>query len=209
MKRPLKWMFTAVLAIVTVGIVQAQSQLERDLAELRAWMQQRSTQADSTIAAEWPTVKKEFKELTYSLDSNSKKLSEKSRNEYNGYKREYEAWEERHEGELVDLDGRELERWEREMTGTTHISKIKPVHLRDAFNRALEYTRGYRQNWSLQDWAYAEFVVGELNSRKAEVLDLLNTGDKIKIAALQVEFATLQKSRQAKDAYEERKKERR
>ncbi len=202
-------MLTALVAIVTFGAAQAQSQLERDLADLRSWMQQRSSQADSTIAAEWPTVKKEFKELTYSLDSNTKKLSEKSRSEYNGYKQQYRAWEERHESELVNLDGRELERWEREMTGTTNISKIKPVHLRDAFTRALEYTRGYRQDWSLRDWAYAEFVVGELNTRKQEVLDLLSTGDKIKIAALQVEFTTLQKSRQAKDAYEERKRENR
>ncbi|MCX2740062.1 hypothetical protein [Pontibacter anaerobius] len=209
MKGPLKLLLTAAMALLTFSMAQAQSQLERDLADLRAWMQKRSGQADSTLAAEWPTVKKEFKELTYSLDSNSKKLSEKSRSEYNDYKQRYEAWEERHESELVDLDGRELERWEREMAGTTNISKVKPVHLRDAFNRALEYTRTYRQDWSLQDWAYAEFVVGELNNRKSEVLDLLNTGDKIKIAALQVEFATLKKSREAKDAYEDRKKDKR
>lgn len=198
MKRILKLLLATTFVLVTAVVAQAQSQLERDLADLRTWMQQRSTQTDSTIAAEWPTVKKEFKELTYSLDSNSKKLTEKSRSEYNAYKQRYQAWEERHESELVDLDRRELERWEREMTGTTNIGKIKPVHLRDAYNRALEYTRGYRQNWTLQDWAYAEFVVGELNTRKSEVLDLLNTGDKIKIAALQVEFVTLKKSYEVK-----------
>ncbi|SFG36282.1 hypothetical protein [Pontibacter chinhatensis] len=209
MKRTLTWMLTILLTVTAAGVVQAQSQLERDLADLRTWMKQRSSQADSTIAAEWPTVKKEFKELTYSLDGNTRKLSEQSRSEYNGYKEQYAAWQQRHESELVNLDGRELERWEREMTGTTTIDRIKPVHLRDAFTRALEYTRGYRQDWSLRDWAYAEFVMGELNSRKADVLDLLSAGDKIKIAALQVEFTTLQKSRQAKDAYEDRRKERR
>lgn len=209
MKKHLKLVLAIALTVLTAGMAQAQSQLERDLDDLRTWMQKRSTQADSTIAAEWPTVKKEFEELTYSLDNNTKKLSDKSRSEYNDYKQRYEAWEQRHEGELVDLDGQELERWERELTGTTTISKIKPVHLRDAFTRALEYTRGYRQDWSLKDWSYAEFVVGELNTRKTEVLDLLSTGDKIKIAALQVEFATLKKSREAKDAYEDRKKDRR
>ncbi|MDX5437732.1 MAG: hypothetical protein LPK03_11085, partial [Pontibacter sp.] len=177
MKRDLKWVFTLLLTVFAFGMAQAQSQLERDLADLRAWMQKRGNQADSTIAAEWPTVKKEFRELTYSLDSNTKKLSEKSKVEYNTYKQRYEEWEVRNESKLVDLDGRELERWEREMTGTTNINAIKPVHLRDAFVRALDYTREYRQNWSLRQWDYADFVVGELNSRKAEVLDLLNTGD--------------------------------
>ncbi|ARS36257.1 hypothetical protein CA264_12875 [Pontibacter actiniarum] len=196
-------MLALVLALVSVGAVQAQSQLEQDLADLRTWMQQRSTQADSTIAAEWPTVKKEFEELSYSLDRNTKKMSEKSRNEYNTYKQRYGEWKERNESQLVNLDGRELERWERNMTGTTQLDKVKPVHLRDTFTKALEYTREKRQNWSLRDWEYAEFVVGELNARKSEVLDLLSTGDKIKIAALQVEFATLKKGREAKDAYKD------
>ncbi|WP_025607734.1 hypothetical protein [Pontibacter actiniarum] len=203
MKRRFSWMLALVLALVSVGAVQAQSQLEQDLADLRTWMQQRSTQADSTIAAEWPTVKKEFEELSYSLDRNTKKMSEKSRNEYNTYKQRYGEWKERNESQLVNLDGRELERWERNMTGTTQLDKVKPVHLRDTFTKALEYTREKRQNWSLRDWEYAEFVVGELNARKSEVLDLLSTGDKIKIAALQVEFATLKKGREAKDAYKD------
>ncbi|TPE43533.1 hypothetical protein [Pontibacter mangrovi] len=209
MKEKMRWLLAALFVLVTAGMAEAQSQLEKDLADLRTWMQQRSAQADSTLAAEWPTIKKEYEELTYSLDHNTKKLSEQSRSEYNGYKQRYQAWEERHEAELVNLDKEELERWERQMAGTAQIGKIKPVHLRDAFTRSLEYTRVNRQEWSLRDWAYAEFVSGELNARKQEVLDLLSTGDKIKIAALQVEFATLQKSRQAKDAYEERKKERR
>lgn len=205
MKKRLNWILAALLLVCGTGLAQAQSQLEQDLSELRAWMQRRSAQADSAIVAEWPTVKKEFEELTYSLDRNTQKLSAKSREEYGDYKRRYEDWKAYSESELVNLDGRELERWERELTGTTQINKIKPVHLRDAFTNALEYTREHRRNWSLRDWEYAEFVLGELNTRKQNVLDLLSTGDKIKIAALQVEFATLQKSREAKDAYENRR----
>ncbi|SFU90114.1 Protein of unknown function [Pontibacter akesuensis] len=201
-------MLTIVLLLAVTGLAQAQSQLEKDLAELRTWMQQRSAQADNTIAAEWPTVKREFKELSYSLDGNTKKMSEQSRAEYNTYKKRYKEWEQRNEAELVNLDGRELERWERNMTGSTQIAKIKPVHLRDAFVRALDYTRSNRQNWSLRDWEYAEFVVGELNARKAQTLDLLNTGDKIKIAALQVEFTALKRSREVKDSYEQMREER-
>lgn len=208
MKKRVNLILAVVLLLASMGMAQAQSQLEQDLAEMRAWMQQRSAQADSAITAEWPTVKREFEELSYSLDRNTKKLSEKSRVEYETYKQRYSEWKVRNESQLVDLDGKELERWEREMTGTTQISKIKPVHLRDTFNKALEYTREYRRDWILRDWEYAEFVLGELNTRKANTLDLLSTGDKIKIAALQVEFATLKKGREAKDAYEEMRESR-
>ncbi|RIJ42856.1 hypothetical protein [Pontibacter oryzae] len=208
MKKRVNLILAVVLLLASMGMAQAQTQLEQDLAEMRAWMQQRSAQADSAITAEWPTVKKEFEELSYSLDRNTKKLSEKSRVEYETYKQRYTEWKVRNESQLVDLDGKELERWEREMTGTTQISKIKPVHLRDAFNKALEYTREYRRDWTLRDWDYAEFVLGELNTRKTNTLDLLSTGDKIKIAALQVEFATLKKGREAKDAYEEMRESR-
>jgi hypothetical protein len=202
MRKGVKWLLALVMATATLGNVQAQSQLEQDLADLRAWMQRRSSQADSTISKEWPTVKQEFKKLTYSLNRNSQKLSDDSRKEYNGMKQRYSEWEERHESEAVDLDGKELERWEREMTGTTNIRRMKPAKMYDAYANLLAYTREQRRNWSLRDWEYAEFVLGELNSRKAEVQQDLTNSDKIRIAALQVEFASLKKSREAKDAYE-------
>lgn len=198
----MKWMLTLVLATVTLGAVQAQSQVEQDLAELRTWMQRRSSQTDSTIRKEWPSVKQEFKSLTSSLNRNTQGLSDESREEYNDIKQRYEGWEKRNESTPVDLEGKELERWERELTGTANINRIKPAKLRGAYARLLENTRERRRNWSLRDWEYAEFVLGELNSRKAEVLNQLSSGEKIKIAALQVEFASLKRSREAKDAYE-------
>ncbi|WP_439880041.1 hypothetical protein ACSX1A_12825 [Pontibacter sp. MBLB2868] len=202
-----------VLTAVTLSVQgqsQSKSQVEQSLKEFRTWMQQKSSQADSTIRREWPTVKEEYKELTYSLDQNTKSMTESSRSEYAAMKQRYKEWEERNETrKAVDLDGQELERWERTMTGTTHIGRIKPALLRDAFARALDYTREERRNWSLRDWDYAEFVLGELQTRKSELLDKLNNGDKIKIAALQVEFVTLKKSREAKDAYQEMREEKR
>ncbi|MFD3000732.1 hypothetical protein ACFS7Z_10200 [Pontibacter toksunensis] len=205
MKKVMKWMLTLVLVTATLGGAQAQSQLEKDLADLRAWMQRRSSQADSTIRKEWPTVKQEFKSLTAGLNRDSQNLSEESREEYNDIKQRYEGWEERNESTSVDLSGKELERWERKLTGTTNISRLKPAKLRDAYVQHLEVTREQRRNWSLRDWEYAEFVIGELNTRKAEVFDQLSSGDKIKIAALQLEFASLKKSREVKDAYEQRR----
>lgn len=194
-------MLTLVIATATLGGAQAQSQVEQDLANLRTWMQRRSSQADSTLRKEWPSVKQEFKALTSGLNRNTQKLSEESREEYNDIRQRYEGWEERNESTSVDLNGKELERWEKELTGTSKISRLKPAKMRDAYVRLLEKTREQRRNWSLRDWEYAEFVLGELNSRKAEVLDKLSSGDKIKVAALQVEFASLKKGREAKDAY--------
>ncbi|MEJ8801395.1 hypothetical protein [Pontibacter sp. H249] len=201
------------LAIALTGFAfgaqaQSQSQLEKDLAALRSWMQNKASLADSTIRQEWPSVKREYRELTYSLDQNTRKMSEKSRSEYGQMKSQYKEWEERNETrQAVSLNKDELEHWEKIMTGTTRIGSIKPANLREAFILALDVTREHRRSWNLRDWEYAEFVVGELNTRKAEVLDKLNNSDKIKIAALQVEFATLKKSKEAKDRYQEMREE--
>lgn len=210
--RTLKKYVLAVLftggAILTVQ-AQTRSQVEQDLENLRNWMRKKTAQADSVTRAEWPVVKQEFKALTSGLDKNTEKLSQESKEEYNQYKSRYSEWEERNElRKAVDLDGRELERWERVMTGTTNIAAIKPAALRDAYIRLTDYTRANRRNWNLRDWDYAEFVFGELNTRKAEVLDKLNNSDKIKIAALQVEFATLKKGREAQEMYKEMREKR-
>ncbi|MBW7468873.1 hypothetical protein ABID22_003580 [Pontibacter aydingkolensis] len=200
-----KWVFAIMLFLLAFGAqAQTQSQLEKDLAAFRSWMQTKASLADSTIRKEWPTVKKEYRELTCSLDQNTRKMSDKSRQEYGEMKADYKEWEERNETrQPVSLDGKKLAHWEKIMTGTTRIASIKPANLRDAFVLALDVTREHRRTWNLSDWEYAEFVVGELNTRKAEVLDKLNNSDKIKIAALQVEFATLKKSKEAKDKYQE------
>jgi arsenate reductase-like glutaredoxin family protein len=207
----MKKYFLILLFAGTIVCVQAQSQsqLEQDLAELRAWMRKKSVQADSVTRAEWPTVKQEFKQLTAKLDNNTSKLSDKSKEEYKAYKDNYTEWEERNElRQSVNLDGRELERWENAMTGTTRISAIKSENMRNAFIRLIDYTREHRRNWTLRDWDYAEFVFGEMNTRKSEVLDNLNNSDKIKIAALQVEFATLKKGREAQEMYKDMREKR-
>jgi hypothetical protein len=208
--KAIRWIMSIVFIGFTFGAqAQTQSQLDKDLADFRSWMKNKATLADSTIRREWPTVKKEYRELTYSLDQNTKKMSSKSREEYDQMKSNYKEWEERNETRTaVKLNKNDLERWEKIMTGTTHIEKIKPAHLRDAFVRALDVTREHRRTWDMRDWEYAEFVIGELSTRKSEVLDKLNNTDKIKIAALQVEFSTLKKSREAKDKYQEMREER-
>ncbi|MBF9253977.1 hypothetical protein I2I11_11800 [Pontibacter sp. 172403-2] len=204
MKKLTTWLLTLLLTGLTCGVqAQSQSQVETDLNNLRAWMREKSSMADSTIRAEWPLVKKEYKAKTSTLDQNAKELSDSSRAEYNSIKQRYQQWEAQNETrKATNPNGRELENWERRMTGTSQIGRIRPANLRDSFVQALELTRTQRRDWSLRDWDYAELVMGEMNTRKNEVLDKLSNSDKIKIAALQVEFATLKKSREAKDAYE-------
>ncbi len=189
------------LTCFTFG-AQAQAQLKQDLDNLRTWMREKTNLADSTIRAEWPTVKKEYKEKTAAIDQNATDLSDSSKAEYAGMKQRYQQWEAENETRKEgELDSRELERWERQMTGTANIHRIKPANLRDSYVQSLEYTRQQRRDWSLRDWDYADFVMGELNTRKTKVTDRLSNSDKIKITALQLEFNTLKKSREAKDAY--------
>jgi len=204
MKKLTICLLTLLLAGFTYNVqAQSKTQVEEDLNNLRAWMHEKSSMADSAIRAEWPTVKKEYKVKTSALDQNARNLSDSSRAEYKSIKERYQQWEAQNENrKATSPDNQELEHWERQMTGTTQVRRIKPANLRDNFVQALEFTRQERSNWSLRDWDYAELVVGELNTRKTDVLDKLNNSDKIKIAALQVEFATLRKSREAKDAYE-------
>lgn len=214
MIRHLKVMLVLLVALFGLAVEaqaqQTQAQVEQKLAEFRAWMQRKSTQADSTIKNEWPSVKQEYKEFTYSLDQQTRGMTESSKQEYNALKSRYQDWEERNETrKAVDLDGDVLEAWERKMTGTTRINRIKPANLRDAYARAIEYTRANRRDWNLRDWDYAEFVFGELYTRKTELLDKLNNSDKIKLAALQVEFASLKKGREAKELYREMREEKR
>lgn len=184
--------------------VQAQSQLEKDLESFRAWMIKKASQGDSITKAEWPAIKESFKSKTASLDQNSENMTEESKEEYNELKSQYKSMAARHEEQYGQpLKREEAIRWEKELAGRTNLRSIKPAELRDVFLCFTEGVRGQRADWSLRDWDYAEHVYLELSNRKQVVLDKLSNGDKIKIAALQVEFNALRKSRDAKDKYNE------
>jgi len=183
---------------------QAQSQFEKDLKSLREWMSRKATQADSITRAEWPAIKENFRAKTASLDRNTDEMSEENKREYGELKSQYKSMESKHESQPGQpLNREEAKRWEKELAGRTNLRNIKADELRDVFSYFLEGVRGQRANWSLRDWEYAEHVYLELSNRKQAVLDKLNNGDKIKIAALQVEFNALRKGRDAKDKYEE------
>lgn len=202
--RKSKILIVCLMMVLFAFNAQAQSQLEKDLDSFRTWMNKKASQADSITKAEWPAIKENFKVKTASLDRKSENMAQESKEEYNDLKSQYKAMEEKHEEQYGQpLKREEALRWEKELAGRTNLRRIKPAELRGVFIYFMEGVRGQRNAWSLRDWDYAEHVYLELSNRKQAVLDKLSNGDKIKIAALQVEFNTLRKSRDVKDKYEE------
>ncbi len=198
------------LALMTLGAqAQTKSKLEQDLDEFRNWMSRRASQGDSAIRAEWPTVKREFQAKTQGLEKGTNQLTEESKQEYGELRGRYKQWEaENEERQGQPLDRETAAQWERRLTGTGNIRNLRASQMRDTYTRFMESVRGLRSDWSLRDWDYAEHVYLVLNDRKQQVLAQMNNSDKLKVAALQVEFNTLRKSRDAKDMYNNMKEKR-
>lgn len=199
------------LMLISTLEVQAQtkSKLEQDLEDFRTWMNRRVNQGDSITRAEWPTVKQEFRARTQRLDRSSSQMNEASKQEYGELKNQYQEWE----AEKEERYGQPLSRetaatWERRLAGTNKIGQLKASQLRGAFVRFMENVRAQRTDWSLRDWDYAEHLYLQLNDRKQQVLSQMTNSDKMKVAALQVEFNTLRKSRDAKDRYNQMREQR-
>ncbi|WP_299987018.1 hypothetical protein [uncultured Pontibacter sp.] len=210
----MKKLFVAALMLVTVlstlgAQAQTKSKLEQDLEDFRTWMNKRVSQGDSITRAEWPVIKQEFRTRTQSLDRNSGQMSEASKQEYGELKTRYNEWEAEKEERYGDPLNRETAAaWERRLAGTNKIGQLKASQLRGTFIRFMENVRAQRTDWSLRDWDYAEHVYLLLSDRKQQVLSQMNNSDKMKVAALQLEFNTLRKSRDAKDRYNQMREQR-
>lgn len=208
-----KTLLAALALTLSLGTLDAQAQskskLEQDLEDFRNWMNKRVSQGDSITRAEWPTIKQEFQTRTQKLDRSSSQMNASSQQEYGELKNQYQAWEAVHE----DAYGQPLRRetaaaWERRLAGTNKIGQLKAGQVRDTYVRFMENVRAQRTDWTLRDWEYAEHVYLRLNERKQQVLEQMSNSDKMKTAALQVEFNTLRKSRDAKDRYNQMREQR-
>ena len=201
------WVLTILLATLAVGVqAQEKSKLEKDLSNLRDWMSRKAGQADSITRAEWPVIKREFREMTASLDRNSGSMTETDKQEYGQLKSKYQTWEEKTEGNYGEpLNRDEARRWEIDLVGTSAISSVTAEEMRETFTYFMEQVRVSRGLWNLRDWDYAEHVYLQLSDRKQQVLDKMTNGDKIKVAALQVEFNTLRKSHDVREKLESKK----
>ncbi|MDX5418444.1 MAG: hypothetical protein LPK09_04450 [Hymenobacteraceae bacterium] len=195
--------FAFVLVLLTFGAqAQSKSKLEQDLEDLRTWMNRKASQGDSITRAEWPAIKQEFRARTHSLEQSTGKMTAQSKQEYGELKTRYRQWEADNEERYGQpLDRETASDWERKLAGTQNIRNLKASQMRDTYIRFMENVRAKRVDWSLRDWDYAEHVYLMLSDRKQQVLDQMSNSDKMKIAALQVEFNTLRKSRDAKDMY--------
>lgn len=201
----------AFLLTLTAVPVQAQtkSKLERDLEDLRAWMNRRVSQGDSVTRAEWPSIKQEFRAKSHNLEQGGNQLSEASKQEYGELKSRYNQWEADKDARYGQPLNRETAAaWERRLAGTSTIDQLKASQMRGAFVRFMENVRAQRVDWSLRDWDYAEHVYLRLNDRKQQLLPAMSNSDKIKVSALQVEFNTLRKSRDAQDMYNSMREQR-
>ncbi|SIT93880.1 DUF6565 domain-containing protein [Pontibacter indicus] len=208
-----KLFVSALLLLMGLSTLNAQAQtktkLEQDLEDFRNWMNKRVSQGDSITRAEWPAVKQEFRTRTQNLDRSSSQMNEASKQEYGQLKNQYQEWEAEHEERYGQPLSRETAaNWERRLAGTNKIGQLKASQLRGTFVRFMENVRAQRTDWSLRDWDYAEHVYLQLNDRKQQVLSQMTNSDKMKVAALQVEFNTLRKSRDAKDRYNQMREQR-
>ena len=210
MKKIIKGALLLLLVMTALGAqAQSKSKLEQDLEDLRNWMNRKASQGDSITRAEWPAVKQEFRARTQGLEQGTSKMTDQSKQEYGELKSRYRRWEaQNEERQGQPLDRETATAWERKLVGNTNISRLRAEQMRDTFTRFMEAVRAQRSGWSLRDWDYAEHVYLALNDRKQEVLDKMTNGDKLKVAALQVEFNTLRKSRDAKDMYENMREQR-
>jgi Spy/CpxP family protein refolding chaperone len=210
MKKTLLAALILVLAMSTLGAqAQTKSKLEQDLEDFRTWMNKRVSQGDSVTRAEWPLIKQEFRAKTQSLERGSSQMTETSKQEYGELKSRYNEWEaEKEERYGQPLNRETAASWERRLAGTNKIGQVKASQLRNTFVRFMENVRAQRSDWSLRDWDYAEHVYLQLSDRKQQVLSQMSNSDKMKVAALQVEFNTLRKSRDAKDRYNHMREQR-
>ena len=195
--------FSLVLALLAFGVqAQSKSKLEQDLEDLRTWMNRKASQGDSITRAEWPVIKQEFRSRTQGLEQSTNKMTAQSKQEYGELKTRYRQWEADNEERYGQpLDRETAAQWERKLAATSNIRNLKASQMRDTHIRFMETVRAERGSWSLRDWDYAEHVYLLLNDRKQQVLGQMSNSDKMKVAALQVEFNTLRKSRDAKDLY--------
>jgi hypothetical protein len=208
-----KMMMAAGIVLLTMATLetkaQTKSKLKQDLEDLRSWMNQKASQGDSITRAEWPAIRQEFRARTRGLEQGSDKMTDESKQEYGELKTRYNQWEAANEEQYGQpLNRKTAAAWERRLAGTNKVGQLKASQVRGTFIRFMESVRAQRMDWSLRDWEYAEHVYLQLSDRKQQLLDQMSNNDKIKISALQVEFNTLRKSRDAKDRYNNMREQR-
>jgi len=179
---------------------------EEDLAQFRAWLNNKTDGNDSTSAENWAEVKEGFQEKTAKLDSKLDSLSAESKAEYKELRQKYQNWEARNQQRAaVPLHSETLERFELELLGsaTTLDSTWKAAGVRPMYTQFMQNVQARRASWSASDWDYATEIYEQLNRKKDPLEGSIPAEDKVKIKALQAEFLALETARDAKDLFNE------
>jgi hypothetical protein len=194
-------LLSGVLCLLTNFGYAQQSKAERDLAELRSWVNSKLDKAEAATRDERSQLREQFSRLSADVEKGATTLSEKSKQEYKDLRSRYNQWDARQQ-ELSSLyiDRTELSRWQAELLGPYQkVQAVKAPQMRDAYQTFIQNVREKRRAWEPEDWVYAEEVLGRLNDRRDKVDASLSTRDQIKIQTVKTEFGTLKAGRNAKE----------
>ncbi|SHJ04882.1 hypothetical protein SAMN02745146_2114 [Hymenobacter daecheongensis DSM 21074] len=182
-------------------ILTTPKSLERDLDVFSSWVNERISQAESTVRRELPRIKEDFDRQSKRIDAAVDSLSGQSKREYTTQKVRYEKWASKQDS--LDAVARRpetaAETQRRLLNETVVISTARATELPDLYGRLLEHTRDNRRQWSQADWSAASAVLERLNARYEVVREQLSLDDRIRVRSLQTEFRTLEKARDVKD----------
>ncbi len=178
----------------TAMVVQTGKTAQDRLEELRAWMNEKSSQGDTAIRADWPEVREKLRERNAQIERGFDSLSTESKEEYRRLRGRYSQWEERQERrQQIPLDPQKVTQWEKELLREFSApGAVTTQNVREVYLTFIGVVRAKRQNWSDGDWDYVDHVYSQLNQRRREVEGNISSGDKLKIRALQAEYLTLE-----------------
>ncbi|AKQ46131.1 hypothetical protein TH63_11600 [Rufibacter radiotolerans] len=189
---------------------QPRTRAEKDLAEFREWVDEKTNKADSTTAQNWPEVKEEFKQRSAQLEERADSLSKESKAEYKELRRRFENWETRNQQRSqVPLHPETLARFEQELFGAANAleSNWTAAQMREIYTQFVQNVRARRASWTASDWDYVDEIYRQLNLKKDQVEAQIPGKDKLKIKSLQAEYLTLETGKDAKDLLKEFKKD--
>jgi len=191
----------------TAVVTERDPETERELAEFRAWVNDKANRVDSAADRNWPKVKEEYKTRTARLESRMDSLSVQSKQEYAELKNKYQNWEakkERRESKPLQAD--KIQEWQQQLLGAnTNLASLTAADMRETYLLFMGIVRAKKQRWTQEDWDYVDHVYGQLNNRREQVESGISTADRIKIKSLQAEYLALEASGDAKDLYKNMK----
>ncbi|PIQ20544.1 MAG: hypothetical protein COW65_14425 [Cytophagales bacterium CG18_big_fil_WC_8_21_14_2_50_42_9] len=187
----------------TAIVSRRNPRVSEDLAEFRAWVNDKANRVDSSADKNWPKVKEEYKVRTTRLESRMDSLSAQSKQEYAELKTKYQNWEskkERRESQPLQPD--KIQEWQQQLLGAnTNLASLTAPDMRETYLLFMGIVRAKKQRWTQEDWDYVDHVYSQLNNRREQVESGISTADRIKIKSLQAEYLALEASGDVKDLY--------